>query len=92
MPKHLMTKLKIPESSLYMCPLRTISFYFNNIAELLWYGTILFFLHLYLTWGVVQPEQANVVCRIIVVHSGLEPATSGLQSKRVPNWATSEDM
>ena len=30
------------------------SFYPNNIAELLWYGKILFFLLLYLTWGVVQ--------------------------------------
>ena len=26
------------------------SFYPNNIAELLWYGKILFFLHLYLTY------------------------------------------
>ena len=55
MPKHLMTKLNIPESSLYMSPLRAIVFFFflNNIVELLWYGKILFFLHLYLTWGVV---------------------------------------
>ena len=30
------------------------SFYPNNIAELLWYGKILFFSHLYLTLGVVQ--------------------------------------
>ena len=55
MPKHLMTKLDIPESFLYMSPLRAIV-YLNNIAELLWYGNILFFLHLYLTWGVVQCE------------------------------------
>ena len=30
------------------------SFYLNNIAELLWYGKILFFLHLNLIWGIVQ--------------------------------------
>ena len=32
------------------------SFYPNNIAKLLWYGKILFFLHLCLTWGLVQCE------------------------------------
>ena len=34
------------------------SFYLNNIVELLWYGKILFFLLLYLTWGVVQCDNA----------------------------------
>ena len=54
------TKIKpstVPESSL--CILHSVqSFYRNNIAELLWYGKILFFLHLYL-WGVAQCEYAK---------------------------------
>ena len=45
MPNHWMTKLNIPESSLYMSPL-VQSFYPNNIAEFLWYGKVLFILTL----------------------------------------------
>ena len=37
------------------------SFYLNNIADKLWYGKILFFLLLYLTWGVVQCEHGVFV-------------------------------
>ena len=40
----------------YTCLHSVKSFYRNNIAELLWYGKLLFFLLLYLTWGVVQSE------------------------------------
>ena len=63
MPKHLMTKLNISESSLYMSPLRAIVFP-KNIAELLWYDEILFFLLLYLTRGVVK-------CELWILKTGL---------------------
>ena len=53
----LMTKINVPESSLYLHSVQ--SFYPNNIAELLWYGKILFILLLYLTWGVVQCEYGS---------------------------------
>ena len=62
MPKHLMTKVNIPKSSQnhpYTCIHSVQSFYPNNIAELLWYGKILFFLHIYLTWGVVQSANSK---------------------------------
>ena len=38
MPKHLMTKFNIPESSSFISPLRVQSLNLANIAELLWYG------------------------------------------------------
>ena len=47
MPKRLMIKLNIPEASL-KCIHSVQSFYPNNIAELLFYGKILFILLLYL--------------------------------------------
>ena len=40
----------------------------------------------------VYANKGTLLEEKIVVHSGLEPATSWLQSKRVPNWATSGDM
>ena len=54
-PKHFMTKLNIPKSS-YTCLHSVQSFYPNSIAGLLCYGKTMFFLHLYLTRGVVQCE------------------------------------
>ena len=38
----------------YTCLYCVQSFYLYNIAELLWYGKVLFLLLLYLSWGVVQ--------------------------------------
>ena len=37
-------------------------------------------------------QQANIVWRKIVAHSGLGPATFGFQGLRAPYWATSGDM
>ena len=57
----------------------------------IWFVTI----HSFWLWGFTcydVYQQANNAERKIVAHTGLEQATSGLQSKHVPNWATSGDM
>ena len=40
----------------------------------------------------VETNANNIVWRKIVAHSGLEPATFGLQTFRFLNWATSANM
>ena len=55
----------------------------TSILYLIRHASVILTVGLHLLRRICQ--QSNLVGRKIVVHSGLEPATSGLQSKRVPN-------